>query len=457
MMSRSVSMLLVDDDPELCELVRYGLALQQIEVTSRSSGDEAFAYLTTHDTDVVVTDLAMPGMHGFELIDRIASNRGELPVIVLTGAGDFQSAVGAMRAGAYDFVTKPVDLAALGIAVKRAAERRALRAEVGRLRQVVAEARRFEQLVGASAAMQSVYSVISQVGPTDATVLVTGQSGTGKEMVARSLHQASRRRTGPFVAVDCAAIPETLIEAELFGYAKGAFTDAKSARVGLLAQADGGTLFLDELAELPAAVQPKLLRVLQERKLRPIGGDAEVTFDVRLVCATNRDLEAMVQQREFREDLYYRVNVVQLPLPPLRVRAGDVLLLAQHFIAHFARMFERNVGGLTAEAADRLLRHVWPGNVRELRNAMERAVAMSTGTELAVEDLPERIRDYRTSNLPPALDHELALSLEDIERRHILRVLDAKEGNKVAASTSLGIDRKTLYRKLVRYGVERES
>ena len=453
-----VELLLVDDDPELCELVRYGLAQQEIHVTSLTSGDEAFAYVTAHAVDVVVTDLAMPGMHGFELIDRIVSNLPELPVIVLTGAGDFESAVGAMRAGAYDFVTKPVDLAALGLAAKRAAERHALREEVVRLRRVVAEARRFEQLVGASAAMQSVYDVIAQVGPTDATVLVTGQSGTGKEMVARSLHLASRRRGGPFIAVDCAAIPEALIESELFGHAKGAFTDAKAARVGLLAQADGGTLFLDELAELPASVQPKLLRVLQERRLRPIGGDAEISFDVRVVCATNRDLEAMVQQREFREDLYYRINVVQLPLPPLRVRSGDVLLLAQHFIAHFARMFERDVRGLSPEAADRLIRHAWPGNVRELRNAMERAVAMSAGHDIAVEDLPERIRDYRGPGpVSPALDREVALSLEEIERRHILRVLDAKEGNKVAASQSLGIDRKTLYRKLVRYGVERES
>ncbi|MFT3698468.1 MAG: sigma-54 dependent transcriptional regulator [Kofleriaceae bacterium] len=452
------SLLLVDDDPEVCELVRFGLTPQGIHVTTCGSGDEAFAYVTQHDVDAVVTDLAMPGMHGFELIDRITANRPELPVIVLTGTTDFATAVGAMRAGAYDFVTKPIDLAALGLAAKRAAERRALRAEVSQLRRVVAEARRFEQLVGASAAMQNVYGVIAQVGPTDATVLITGQSGTGKEMAARSLHAASKRADGPFVAVDCAAIPEQLIEAELFGHAKGAFTDAKTSRVGLLQQANGGTLFLDELAELPPSVQPKLLRVLQERRLRPIGGDAEIHFDVRLVCATNRDLEAMVQAREFREDLYYRINVVQLPLPPLRVRATDVLLLAQHFVGHFARMFERDIRGLSDAAADRLMRHAWPGNVRELRNAMERAVAMCSGTEISVEDLPERIRDYRGGvPLPPSMDRELAMSLEEIERRHILRVLDAKEGNKVAAASSLGIDRKTLYRKLVRYGVERES
>jgi len=456
-MDRTITVLLVDDDPDLCELVRYGLRGQQVEVTACGSGDEAFAHLAVNDVGVVVTDLSMPGMHGFELIDRIISNRPELPVIVLTGAGDFATVVEAMRAGAYDFVTKPVDLAALGLAIRRAAERRALRAEVTKLRRVVAEARRFEQLVGASAAMQHVYDVIAQVGPTDATVLITGQSGTGKEIAARALHHQSKRQHGPFIAVDCAAIPEQLIESELFGHARGAFTDAKLARVGLLAQADGGTLFLDEIADLPASVQPKLLRVLQERRVRPIGADGETPFDVRIVAATNRDLEGMVQQREFREDLYYRINVVSLPLPPLRVRAGDVLLLAQHFIDHFARMFERDVRGLTAEAAGRLVRHTWPGNVRELRNAMERAVAMCAAPEVGVEDLPERIRDYRGSPAPRAPDPLAELSLEEVERRHILRVLDAKEGNKLAASQVLGIDRKTLYRKLVRYGVEGES
>jgi two-component system response regulator HydG len=451
-------MLLVDDDLELHELVKYGLAQQNVEVTSSTSGQNALEVIRTAELDVVVTDLAMPGMHGLELIDRIVSNVPELPVIVLTGAGDFATAVSAMRAGAYDFVSKPVDLAALSLAVKRAAERRALRAEVTKLRQVVAEARRFEELVGASTAMQQVYDVIAQVAGTDATVLITGESGTGKEMVARALHHQSRRRGAPFVAVDCAAIPEQLIESELFGHAKGAFTDAKLARQGLLAQADGGTLFLDELAELPLVTQPKLLRVLQERRVRPIGGDAETPFDVRLVVATNRDLETMVQQRELREDLYYRVNVVHIPLPPLRVRAGDVLLLAQHFVDHFARMFGREVRGLSPEAAERLARHRWPGNVRELRNAMERAVAMCTRNEVTVEDLPERIRDYRGSPAPASYTDPLCdLSLEELERRHILRVLESKEGNKLAAAHVLGIDRKTLYRKLVRYGVDRES
>jgi two-component system response regulator HydG len=452
-----IRILVVDDDPELCELVRFGLAPQGITVQVAMTGDEAFGLVEQTEFHAVVTDLAMPGMHGFELIDRITSNWPELPVIVLTGAGDFATAVGAMRAGAYDFVTKPVDLAALSLAIRRAAERRALRAEVTRLRRVVAEARRFEHLVGASAAMQQVYDVIEQVGPTDATVLITGQSGTGKEMVARSLHGQSKRKDGPFIAVDCGAIPETLIESELFGHSRGAFTDAKTSRVGLLSQADGGTLFLDEIADLPLAVQPKLLRVLQERRVRPIGSDAEVSFDVRLVAATNRDLEAMVQNREFREDLFYRINVIHLALPPLRVRAGDVLMLAQHFIDHFARMFDKTVRGLSPEAAARLQRYGWPGNVRELRNAIERAVAMAPGPHLSVEDLPERIRDYRGAPVSTGRDPIVDLPLEEIERRHILRVLEAHDGNKLAASASLGIDRKTLYRKLLRYGVDRES
>jgi two-component system response regulator HydG len=428
-----------------------------VKVTTCSSAPAAAERLGAGDLelDCVVTDLAMPGMHGFELIERIVANQPELPVIVLTGSGNLPTAVAAMRAGAYDFLTKPLDLAALAIAVRRAVERRRLRAEVSRLRRVVKDARRFETLVGASAAMREVYGVIEQVGATDATVLVTGQSGTGKEMVARALHQQSKRREGPFVAVDCASIPENLIESELFGHARGAFTDAKQARLGLLAQADRGTLFLDEIAELPLAVQPKLLRVLQERRVRPVGGDAEVTFDVRLVCATNRDLEAAVADGAFREDLFYRLNVVQVALPPLKARAGDVLVLAQHFIEHFARMFDRDLHGLTPEAGERLARYSWPGNVRELRNAIERAVAMCAGRELAVDDLPERIRAYKPGPNGTGVP-ETQLTLDEIERMHILRVLEANGGNKLATSQALGIDRKTLYRKLLRYGVERE-
>jgi two-component system response regulator HydG len=455
-MRRCITVLLVDDDPELCELVRFGLEPHDIAIVSRTRAADAYALVATSEFDCVITDLEMPEMHGFELIERIVANRPDLPVIVLTGSGNFPTAVAAMRAGAYDFVTKPVDLAAVALAIRRAAERRALRAEVSRLRRVVAEARRFDTLVGASAAIQEVYASIERIGPTDATVLITGQSGTGKEIVARAIHGQSKRTQAPFVAVDCASIPEALFESELFGHAKGAFTDAKAQRVGLFVQADRGTLFLDEVGDLPPAIQPKLLRALQERRVRPVGGDSEIAVDGRVVAATNRDLDAMVAEREFREDLFYRINVVQLPLPPLRVRAGDVLLLAQHFVDHFARMFGRDIHGITPEAAERLLHYDWPGNVRELRNAVERAVAMSQTYHITVDDLPERVRGYRPA---PRLDRDpaLDLTLEEVERRHILRVLDAHGGNKLAASQALDIDRKTLYRKLSRYGVERES
>ena len=455
-MTATTAVLVVDDDPELCELLRFGLEPQGIAVTSCASGEQALVQIAQAELDCVITDLRMPGMPGLELVERIATNRTELPVIVLTGAGDFATAVAAMRAGAYDFVTKPVELAAVASAVRRAAERRQLRSEVKRLHRVVADARRFGTLIGASPAMQQLYGSIEQVAPTDATVLITGESGTGKEMVARTLHANSRRREGPFVAVDCAAIPESLFESELFGHTKGAFTDARASRTGLLVAADGGTLFLDELGEVPLAVQAKLLRVLQERRVRPVGGESEVPFDVRLVCATNRDLEAMVAQREFREDLFYRIAVVHLALPPLRARGGDVLLLAQDFIEHFARLNGREVHGLTPEAARRLAAHAWPGNIRQLRNAMERAVAMAMGHHLTVDDLPEKLRGY--GGLAAAgPDPDLELTLDEVERRHILRVLAAHDGNKLAASQALGIDRKTLYRKLARYGVDGES
>jgi DNA-binding NtrC family response regulator len=339
--------------------------------------------------------------------------------------------------------------------VRRAVERRVLRTEVARLRRVVAEARRFDSLVGASTAMQQVYEMIEQVGPTNATVLITGESGTGKEIVARAIHSQSKRREGPFIAVDCAAIAEPLIESELFGHARGAFTDAKLSRVGLLAQADGGTLFLDEIAELPMAMQPKLLRVLQERKVRPIGSDGESSFDVRLICATNRDLDAMVANREFREDLYYRINVIHIPLPPLRARGGDVLLLAQHMLRQYAAVFDKKVMGLSPAAAERLVAYDWPGNVRELGNCLERAVALAHFEEIQVEDLPDKIRNRQTPRSPSLSGNELPelLTLEEVERRHVLRVLEACHGNRTDAAKILGLDRKTLYRKLLRWGV----
>ena len=292
-----------------------------------------------------------------------------------------------------------------------------------------------------------------RVAETDASVLITGESGTGKELVARAIHRRSRRADGPFVAINCAAMPENLLESELFGHVKGAFTDARGSRPGLFVQASAGTLFLDEIGDLPLTLQPKLLRALQERRFRPVGSDSEVAFDARIVSATNRDLETAVEEKRFRDDLYYRLNVVHIPLPPLRARGTDVLFLAQHFLERFAALFAKRVTLLSSAAAAKISDYSWPGNVRELANCIERAVALTRFQEIVVEDLPERIRDYKRSQLVIASDDPSEIvTLEEIERRYILRVLEAAGGSRSVAAKLLGLDRKTLYRKLKAYG-----
>ncbi len=447
--------LVVDDDREMCDFLATALARRGFTVTARSSADEAFALLVAEDCDVVITDLQMKGMNGLELCERISQNRPDIPVVVMTAFGSLETAVGAIRVGAYDFITKPVDLEPLRLALERAVRHRALTREVGRLRQTVREARHFEELVGTSPAMGQIYDLIERVADVDATVLITGESGTGKEMVARAIHRRSKRKGGPFVAINCAAVPEALIESELFGHEKGAFTDARTARTGLFVDASGGTLFLDEIGELPLALQSKLLRALQERLVRPVGGSREVAFDARLLAATNRDLESAVEERRFRDDLYYRINVVNLAMPPLRARGGDVLLLAQHFLEHFTRMFDKPVTGIAPAAAEKLLAYAWPGNVRELANCIERAVALTRFAEIVVEDLPEKIRAYARSHVVVSgSDPTELVPLEEVEKRYILHVLEAVGGNRSLAAQTLGLDRKTLYRKLKAYGAD---
>jgi two-component system, NtrC family, response regulator AtoC len=308
-----------------------------------------------------------------------------------------------------------------------------------------------DEIVGTSAPMVKVSELVARVAATETTVLITGESGTGKELVAKALHSASDRRDGPFVAINCAALPENLLESELFGHVRGAFTDARNARVGLLVKASRGTLFLDEIAEMPAGMQAKLLRALQERTVRPVGGDEEQPFSARIIAATNRDLEVEVEERRFREDLFYRINVVRIEVPPLRARGGDVLILAQHFLERYAAQSRRRVVGLTREAADRLAFYSWPGNVRELQNCIERAVALAQSERIGASDLPDKVDDGR--GLGPSMDTsdpvEL-LPMEEVERRHIHRVLEAVGGNKTLAAQILGFDRRTLYRKLGR-------
>jgi DNA-binding NtrC family response regulator len=297
--------------------------------------------------------------------------------------------------------------------------------------------------------------MLERVSNTQATVLITGETGTGKEVAARSLHHHGRRRSGPFVAVNCSALPEALLESELFGHVRGAFTDARSNRPGMFVEADRGTLFLDEIGEMPQAVQAKLLRALEERRVRPVGGDGEVPFDARIIAATNRDLEQAVQSGEFREDLFYRLNVVHVAIPPLRSRGSDVLVLAQHFLTQFAGQSPLEIVGLSESAAERLLAYPWPGNIRELRNAIERAVALAPFDHLRAEDLPERIRHFEPRHVLVAGDDlEELVSLEEVEKRYILKVMQAAGGNKSLAAQTLGVSRRTLYRKLGEYGTD---
>jgi DNA-binding NtrC family response regulator len=446
--------LLVDDDVDLCKTLEAGLVRRDFHVTYRQSAREALRVLDEGDFDVVVTDLNMKEMGGIELCHEIAARRSDVPVIVLTAFGSFESAVSAIRAGAYDFLSKPIQIDILVISLTRAASHRALREEVRRLRLQAREGARFEALLGSSPAMADVKERLARVADSEATVLVTGESGTGKEVVARALHDKGRRNRGPFMAVNCAAMPEPLLESELFGHVRGAFTDAREAHPGLLVQARGGTLFLDEIGDMPLGLQPKLLRVLQERLVRPLGGTTEIPIDIRVIAATNRDLESAVEAKRFREDLYFRLNVIHIALPPLRARVGDILPLAQHFITDVAKRDRKAITGIAPEAASCLIHYPWPGNVRELQNCVEHAVALARYEVLAKDDLPDKIKNYMSSHIVVASDNPTELvPMEEVERRYILKVIDAVQGNKTAAARILGIERKTLYRKLERFGV----
>jgi len=380
--------LIVDDERSMCELLEADLRLRDFVPRCFTSGAQAFEVSCREEFDVVLTDLKMPGMDGLQFCSRLVANRPDLPVIVMTAFGNLESAIAAIRAGAYDFVTKPIEMELLAVILRRAVERRHLQQQIRFLRETVERAGRFDELLGESPPMLKLYDQLAQIADAEASVLITGESGTGKEVVARALHQHSKRREKPFVPVNVAALPDTLLESELFGHVKGAFTDARSDRKGLFALAEGGTLFLDEIGEMPLSTQPKLLRALEESRVRPVGSEKEIAVDVRVLAATNRDLETAVDEGRFRKDLYYRIDVIRVDLPPLRARGADTLLLAQHFIQRYAARADKQVQGLAEGAAEKLLAYNWPGNVRELRNVIERAVALTRLDKLCVEDLP---------------------------------------------------------------------
>lgn len=446
--------LIIDDVQAECRVLCDALRASSFDPDWALGGSEALEMLTREPFDVVVTDLNMPRMNGVDLCRHVCESRPDLPVIVVTAFGSIDSAVEAMKAGAYDFITKPFDMDAIALAVKRAVEHHALKREVAALRTIVRPSQPYGRLLGTSHAMRRVYDLIECVVESEAPILITGEIGTGKELVAREIHERSRKRAGPFIAVNCAAIPEVSLESSLFGHVRGTPSDTHSSPPDVLHSARGGTLFLDEVGDLPLSLQPRLLQALQERSTQPLDGTSDISFDARVVTATNRDLDAAVETGRLREDLYYRLNVIQIALPPLRARGGDILLLAQAFLSEIAIRTGKPARGFTVRAAERLQAYDWPGNVRELRNCIERAAALARSDLVDVDSLPERIRDYSSKHILVASDDPSELvSLEEVERRYLMRVVDACRGNKSQAARILGIGRKTLYRRLLAMGV----
>ncbi len=441
--------LIVDDDKAMCELIDTTLKMKGYATSWCQSAAEATELLHNNEFDVVLTDVKMPGTTGLQLCQQISSSRPDIPVVVMTAFGTLDTAVATIRSGAYDFLTKPVELELLSLTISRAVERRQLTRQIHLLEQQTGSENHFGQLRGESLPMQRLYDQMKRIGPSDASLLITGESGTGKELVARSIHQLSHRSHHPFVAVNCAALSETLLESEIFGHVRGAFTDARSERKGLFLEAEGGTLLLDEMGDMPMSMQVKLLRALEENRLRPVGSDHEIEFNVRVLAATHRDLETAVEEGLFRQDLFYRINVIQIHLPPLRSRGVDILAIASHYIDQFAERAGKKVAGISETAAEKLLAYSWPGNVRELRNVMERAVALTRYDSITLEDLPDKIRDHQGGTVfIGGEDPTELVSLEEVERRYIEHVLKAVDQNRTQAARILGLDRKTLYRKL---------
>ncbi len=442
--------LIVDDEPSARSGLAKLLTQAGYEVGAAGDGIEALETASTFAPDVVVTDLKMPNMDGMTLLAKLREQDRDLPVIITTAFGDLGNAVAAMRAGAADFVTKPIDFDILTLSLERAVEQRAIRVESENLKRQLRErdGDGLQGLLGTSPVMQKVYRVARQVAASKATVLITGESGTGKGELAKAIHALGPRAKMPFVSLHCAAIPETLLEAELFGHEKGAFTGADRRRVGRFEQAIGGTLFLDEIGDLSPLMQVKLLKVLQERTIERIGSGQSLPVDVRVLAATNKDLVTEVREGRFREDLYYRLNVVALEMPPLRLRAGDVTVLAEHFLHRFARENHKNIDGLTSAARTKILGHRWPGNVRELENAIERAVVMTEGASLDADDLPFDAAQpmHGAVRIPGS-------TMAEIEWHAILATLEAVDGSTARAAELLDISVRTVQYRLSEYGL----
>jgi two-component system response regulator HydG len=448
----SPTLLVVDDEPSNLESLERIFAREGLAVLTARDGREGLEILRKRRVDVLLTDLMMPHVSGVDLLKAARQISPDTEVVLMTAYGTVETAVEAMREGAYDFITKPLKRAHVVRVVEKALEKQSLVSENKSLRAQLEAARR-RPIVGQSLAMRRTLEVVQQAAPSQATVLLLGESGTGKELMARLIHDQSPRAGGPFVAVNCAAIPESILEAELFGYEKGAFTGATTRRDGRFTHADGGTLFLDEIGEIPLSVQVKLLRVLQEGEIERLGGKAQ-KIDIRLVAATNRDLRRAVAEGRFREDLYYRLNVIAVHLPSLRDRKDDIPLLVDHFLARFREKNAKQVSGVTRAALDAMTAYDWPGNVRELENAVERAMVLTKSATIDVDDLPREVReggaglDGGNDRGARTLTFEIGTPLEEIELRVIHETLRHTRGDKRLAAQLLGIATRTIYRKL---------
>jgi len=447
MADRGHKILVVDDDLEMCGLLSDVLKGEGFSVNTLNDSLEASRLLKKEDFDVIITDLKMKGLKGLDLLEETNKVAPLTPVIIITAFGTIESAIKAMKMGAYDYITKPFQMDELVLTVKKALENRFLKKEVVRLKKEVEARYHFHQLIGKSSSMQKIYDLIERISDTSSNVLITGESGTGKELVAKAIHYNGIRKEGPCIAVNCAAIPETLLESELFGYKKGAFTDAKSDKKGLIFEANEGTLFLDEITEMSFTLQAKLLRVIEEKEVRPLGDTKSYPIDVGIISTSNRDIKSLIQQGQFREDLYYRLKVIDIELPPLRDRREDIPLLAQHFIRKFNGEMKKNISSISESTLKILLNYSWPGNVRELENVIQRAITLTRHETILLEDLPITMIEEKDESLIGKGFRE-KYTVSQLEKEYIKRVLLEAGGNKSKAAEILGLDRKTLYRKL---------
>ncbi len=442
---------IIEDDSELSQMLQNHLSRNGFSIAACHYGREALASVSSENVDVILTALSLPDMNGIELCREISTKWPEIPVVIMTAYGSMEAAIAAIRAGAYDFIPKPFEFSILELVLSRAINHRHLQKTVKQLNKALEQTRSFDELIGESQVMQAMFSKLMRIADSEASVLLTGESGSGKELAARAIHKYSRRNNQPLIAINCSAMPEALLESELFGHAKGAFTNAHSEHKGLFLAADGGTIVLDEIGELPLSLQPKLLRVLEEHTVRAVGSNTEKPFNVRIIAITNRDLEIAATEGAFREDLLYRLNVITVKVPPLRTRGTDILLLAEKYIELYTSRQGKSITGMTNATAQKLLAYQWPGNVRELRNAMEHAVTLTNHRKIIPDDLPEKILTFRSdqaikiSGMPGPGE---LVPMADMMHRYMHHVLNMVGGNRTLAAQILQVDRKTLYRKL---------